>query len=400
MLSSAAGTDNQVKCINAPVSNILYTTTGATGATFTGLPAGVSGSMTGNLVTISGTPTASGVFNYTVTLTGGCGLVKKTGVITVNPDNTIMLSSAAGTDNQQKCINTSINSITYATTGSTGATFSGLPAGVSGTWSGNTATISGIPATAGTFTYTVTSTGGCGSTSKTGTLKILPENTISLSSAAGTDNQVTCINTAISNITYVTTGATSASVSSLPAGVSGNWAGNVFTISGTPLASGLFNYNIVLSGGCGAVTGSGTIKVTANNTITLSSAFGSDNQVKCVNTAITNISYTTTGATGATFSGLPAGVAGNWSGNVITISGTPSVSGVFPYTITLTGGCGIITKTGTLNITPENTLALSSAAGTNNQTRCINTAITNITYATTGASGATFVGLPAGVNGN
>ena len=400
MLSSAAGTDNQVKCINAPVSNILYTTTGATGATFTGLPTGVSGSMTGNLITISGTPTASGVFNYTVTLTGGCGVVKKTGIITVNPDNTIMLSSAAGTDNQQKCINTSVTNITYSTTGSTGATFSGLPAGVSGNWSGNTATISGIPATAGTFNYTVTSTGGCGSASKTGSLKILPENTISLSSAAGTDIQVTCINTAINNITYVTTGATSASVSGLPAGITGSWAGNVFTISGTPSVAGFFNYNITLSGGCGAITGSGSIKVTPNNTITLSSAFGSDNQVKCINTAITNISYTTTGATGATFSGLPAGVSGSWSGNVITISGIPTASGVYPYNITLTGGCGTITKTGTLNITPDNTLALSSAAGTNNQTRCINTAIANITYATTGASGATFAGLPAGVNGN
>jgi len=34
-------------------------------------------------VTISGTPTASGTFNYTVTLTGGCGTTA-TGTITVN----------------------------------------------------------------------------------------------------------------------------------------------------------------------------------------------------------------------------------------------------------------------------------------------------------------------------
>ncbi|MBK7710005.1 MAG: hypothetical protein IPJ37_02805 [Bacteroidales bacterium] len=33
--------------------------------------------------------------------------------------------------------------------------------------------------------------------------------------------------------------------------------------------------------------------------------------------------YTTTGATGATFSGLPTGVTGNWAANVVTISGSP-----------------------------------------------------------------------------
>src|ERR1035437_8782941 len=33
-----------------------------------------------------------------------------------------------------------------------------------------------------------------------------------------------------------------------------------------------------------------------------------------------------------------------------------------------------------LTVTPNNTVALTSAAGTNAQTKCINTAITNITY--------------------
>jgi hypothetical protein len=49
--------------------------------------------------------------------------------ITVNPTNTITLTSAVGTDNQTPCINTAITDITYATTGATGATVSGLPTG-------------------------------------------------------------------------------------------------------------------------------------------------------------------------------------------------------------------------------------------------------------------------------
>ena len=88
----------------------------------------------------------------------------------------------------------------------------------------------------------------------------------------------------------------------------------------------------------------GTITVTPDNTISLSSAAGTDNQTVCVNTPITIITYSTTGATGATVSGLPAGVTGVWAADVVTITGTPTALGTFNYTITLTGGCGAATS--------------------------------------------------------
>ena len=393
---TAGGT--QTKCINTAITATTYTTTGATGATITGLPAGVTGSFASNVVTISGTPTVSGAFTYTVTLTGGCGTVTATGTITVTPNNTINLTSAAGTNAQTKCINTGITNITYATTTATGATVTGLPAGVSGTWASNVLTISGTPTAAGTYTYTVTLTGGCGIVSTTGTLTVTPNNTINLTSAAGTNAQTICINNAITSITYATTGATGASVTGLPAGVTGAWAANVVTISGTPTTSGTFNYTVTTTGGCTtpAVTATGTITVTPNNTITLTS--GGAPSV-CITNPIPNITYATTGATGATFTGLPSGVSGAWASNVVTISGTPTPAGTYTYTITLTGGCGNISTTGTISVVTSNTINLTSAAGTNAQTNCINTAITNITYATTGATGATVTGLPAGVTG-
>ena len=399
-LTSATGTDNQTVCINTPITDITYSTTGATGATVTGLPAGVTGSWSGSVVTITGTPTASGVFNYTVTLTGGCGTVTATGTITVTADNTITLTSATGTDNQTVCINTPITDITYSTTGATGATVTGLPAGVTGSWSGSVVTITGTPTASGVFNYTVTLTGGCGTVTATGTITVTADNTITLTSATGTDNQTVCINTPITDITYSTTGATGATVTGLPAGVTGSWSGSVVTITGTPTASGVFNYTVTLTGGCGTVTATGTITVTADNTITLTSAAGTDNQTVCINTPITDITYSTTGATGATVTGLPAGVTGSWSGSVVTITGTPTASGVFNYTVTLTGGCGTVTATGTIRVTTSNTATLTSAAGTDNQTVCINTPITDITYSTTGATGATFSGLPAGVTGS
>ena len=398
--TSVTGTDNQSKCINTIITNISYSTTGATGATVTGLPAGVSSTWATNVVTISGTPTVAGTFNYTITLTGGCGTTSAFGTITVLPNNTIALSSAAGTNAQNICINTAINTITYATTNATGATFSNLPTGVSGNWVANVITISGTPTVSGTFNYTVILTGGCGTITTTGAITVTPNNSILLSSGAGTNTQTKCINIPITNITYTTAGATGASITGLPTGITGTWSANTITISGTPTVSGTFNYMVTLSGGCGSNIANGSITVTPNNTIVLTSLGGTNAQTKCLNTAITNISYATTGATGATFGGLPTGVTGNWTGNVVTIAGTPSTSGTFNYTVTLTGGCGTVTTTGSITVSPNNTILLSSAAGTNTQTKCINAAITPIVYSTTGATGANIVGLPSGVVGN
>jgi hypothetical protein len=185
------------------------------------------------------------------------------------------------------------------------------------------------------------------------TVSITPDNTVTLTSAPGTDNQTVLVNTPITNITYATTGATGATVSGLPAGVSGSWAANVVTISGTPTAPGLFNYTVTLTGGCGTIQATGTINVIVCS-VTLTSATGTNNQTVCNNSPITTITYATTGATGATVTGLPAGVTGTWSADVVTISGTPTVAGTFNYTVTPTGGgcTGIVTATGTITVNP------------------------------------------------
>jgi hypothetical protein len=156
------------------------------------------------------------------------------------------------------------------------------------------------------------------------------------------------------------------------------------------------NYQDV--GGCTAASPTVyNVTVTAVNT----AGAPSSTPTLCINTVLTNITHATTGATGIGAAvGLPAGVTAAWAANTITISGTPTASGVFNYTIPLTGGCGAVNATGTITVTPNNTVTLTSPVGNNDaQTVCINTAITNITYATTGATGATVTGLPAGVTG-
>jgi len=105
------------------------------------------------------------------------------------------------------------------------------------------------------------------------------------------------------------------------------------------------------SGWTGAAESNAVVMTTTpDNTISLTSAAETNAQSVCINTAIASISYSTTGATGAEFSGLPSGVTGSWAAGVVTISGTPTGSGTNNYTVTLTGGCGTITSTGAITV--------------------------------------------------
>jgi hypothetical protein len=268
-LSSATGTDAQSICQNTAITTIRYATTNASGATFSGLPTGVTGSYASNVVTISGTPTGTGTFNYTVTLAGSCNVNISGSIVVSNTNNTISLTSATGTDAQSACVNAAITIVSYATTGASGASFTGLPTGVTGAWSNNVVTISGTATVAGTFTYTVTLVGGCGSVSSSGSMTIT-QNTVSLTSASGTNSQTLCANSALTNLTYTTTGATGASFSGLPSGITGSWNSNSITISGTPTSTGNASFTITLTGGCGTVTATGSISVTSSPTIQIS----------------------------------------------------------------------------------------------------------------------------------
>lgn len=402
-LTSAVGTDAQTVCINNPITTVTYSVGGGgTGATVAGLPAGISGVYAAGTVTISGTPTVSGTFNYTVTTTGTCNQVIASGSITVQQDATLTLMSA--NQNQTLCENTFISNIVYNVGGgATGASASGLPSGVTGTFSAGVFTISGPAFLSGVYNFTVTTTGACIQTSANGTLTVDPDATLNLSSAPATTNQTVCINNAITTISYtVGGGGTGATISGLPAGVSGAYAAGTVTINGTPTAAGTYNYMVATVGTCLQDTAYGTITVTPNATIVLTSAAGTDAQSVCENTAITNIDYMINGGgTGATFSGLPAGVTGSFSGGIATISGTPTLAGIYPYTVNTTGNCIQTMASGSITVTLGSNAVLTSGAGTDSQSVCVQTPIYDITYAIGGsASGATVSGLPSGVTGS
>ena len=348
-------------CKNATSPNITFT--GASGAppyTFTyNINGGASQTITttsGNSVTVAAPTTTAGTFTYNlISVQGGISnscSQPQTGntIVIINPDAAISLST--GSNTQSVCINTPITNITYTISdGGTGGTVTGLPTGVTGFFNSGVFTISGTPTVVGTYNYTVNTTGICLQTSATGTITINPDATLSLSSAAPTANQAVCESVAIANITYgIGGGGTGGTVTGLPPGVTGIYGGGVFTISGSPTVVGTYNYTVNTTGTCLQQNANGTITVNPDAVISLTSAANTNAQVLCINSTLTPISYSIGGGgTGGTVTGLPSGVTGSYSGGVFTITGIPTTSGTFNYTVNTTGTCiqktamGIIT---------------------------------------------------------
>lgn len=107
-------------CLNATMPTITHSTQGATGiGAATGLPAGVTATWSANTITISGTPTVAGTFNYSIPLTGGCASVVATGTIRINPSPT-QVTAVASVPNPL-CLGQSVNLIASANSNSSTA---------------------------------------------------------------------------------------------------------------------------------------------------------------------------------------------------------------------------------------------------------------------------------------
>lgn len=369
-IALGSGNTTPTVCVNNAIAAITYTLGYETNATVTGLPAGVTGTYAAGVFTISGTPTESGTFAYTVTATGLCLPASLSGTITVNPDTTIALTSGGAI--QTLCVNNAITDIVYGVTNGTGVTVTGLPTGVTGSYVAGVYTISGTPTVSGTFDYTVTTTGLCVQQSLSGTITVNPDTTLTWTS--GSDAQTLCENNAITNIVYAVGNGT-ATVTGLPTGVTGNYASGVVTISGTPTVAGTFNYTVTTSGLCVQTSATGTIIVNPTTTLALTS--GNTAQTLCVDNAMSTIVYAIGNGTGATVTGLPAGVTANYVAGVVTISGTPTVSGTFAYTVTPTGLCVISSLSGTISVNASTAITTQPAS----QVACPRSSVTFATVA-------------------
>jgi hypothetical protein len=352
--TTSAASSAPTLCINTALTNITHSTTGATGiGTATGLPAGVTASWTNNTITISGTPTASGTFSYSIPLTGGCGTVNATGTITVNADKTVSAASSS----PSLCMNTALTAITHTTNGATGiGTATGLPAGVTAAWANNTLTISGTPTASGNFSYTIPLTGGCGSVNATGTITVLTSPTAN----AGAD---------ITGVTTCAKNTVPLNATALNNNESGAWT--VVTLGTGATLPGSFTLSNTPSGDfSGSYGGTYTLAWTVTNTTTNCS--NADNMVVSFNQPNISSLGSSIGDTDFLWNGLTStdGATGsNWYQNVSgfyqlqTGSFTPNnTSQIFMLTTSQAGIC-VGTNLPTIATGTENVLDLYVGSG-------------------------------------
>ena len=164
-----------------------------------------------------------------------------------------------------------------------------------------------------------------------------------------------------------------------------------YTVTGLQAGT---NYDIYYRANCGSSTSAWSL--TSNFSTPNSVSAASSTPTLCQGTVLTSITHNTQGATGiGTATGLPSGVTAAWSSNIITISGTPTVSGVFSYSIPLTGGFGSLNATGTITVLE----APIAPTATSPQVFCETANATIASLQVSGAAGSTFAWYTASTGG-
>ena len=365
--------DTQSVCKNSAIVDVVYTLSeGATGYAFSwdnnGISAQVTFTLVGQTLTLAGTPTTNinttTLYTYTVTTTGvgTCITETVTGTITLHPDHKIT-KRAGDDDTQQVCEGVQIAPIRYdLAEGATGFTKTWDDAAIDTdiifTQVGQLITITGTPTvnvvTTTVYTYTVTTTGvsdrfgNCEAKTVTGTITVLPDNELILSS--GQMSQTLCVGSPITPFTIdLSGGATSYSINyDLSLGLTHSITGSTITVSGTTpsFLSTPKTYTVTytaLGNGCIQNLIVGYITVVPNPLFTLTSVATTTDQSVCVNTSIATITYSlqNDGASNVFLTGQPNGVVAQMiGGNVARISGTPTnivtVPTPFRYKLTTT----------------------------------------------------------------
>ena len=178
--------------VGTPIGEFGYTWTGATSAEVSGLPAGVTAKIDNNAksIVISGTPTAVGVFKYTVKTVGATNNDQKSATITVteknggntggtteqNPSYTeapTITKHGSGSATQTINLGEPIAAFNYTYTNCSDVKVEGMPEGIVVTKSSGKVEFSGTPASAGNYEFTVTSVGGISEVSKSGVITVV-----------------------------------------------------------------------------------------------------------------------------------------------------------------------------------------------------------------------------------
>ncbi|MFZ4522473.1 MAG: T9SS type A sorting domain-containing protein, partial [Bacteroidales bacterium] len=366
----------------ATVQAVTLTGTGAyTGGTFSSTVGLSINSSTGAI-----TPSLSTAGAYTVTYTipssGGCAAVPVTTSVTI----TALPVASFSYTGTPYCSNSANPSPTFSGGGVSGTFSSTAGLNFVSTATGQVNLATSTPGTY-TVTNTITASGGCAlvTSSNTITITTLPAATISY---AGTPF---CKSVATAQ-PVTATGTTGGTYSASPAGLTINSSTGAITPSTSTAGVYTVTYTIAAGGGCGVVTATTSVTITAVPTASISYA----GTPFCTSVATAQpVTLTGTGAyTGGTFSST-VGLSINSSTGAIT----PSLSTAGTYTVTYTipslGGCATVPVTTSVTITAL-PIATISYAGT----PFCQTVSTPQPVTLTGTTGGAYTASPIGLSLN
>jgi len=313
------------------------------------LPAGLDlNSATG---LISGKPTTTGTFVFTVRATNSVGNSSKVLSIVIselpNITTTSLAGGIVGKSYIQRLSVTGTIPINWSIASGT------LPAGL--ILSETTGVITGIPTAMGTFKFTIRATNAAGSTNGDLSIVVTEIPTVTTASLPGgivgqSYNQ---------KLTATGTVPMTWSISSrtLPAGLSLNETTGV--VSGTPTAAGTFIFTVRATNSAGNGTSTLSIVISTLPTITTTSL------PECAINKAYLQTLKATGTTPITWSivngTLPPGLS--LSASLGTITGIPTASGTFNFTVSAANSAGSATSKLSIIVTVPPTVTTPSLPG-------------------------------------
>ena len=341
----------------------LTATQTPTGFTIGALPAGLIVGGTTTVPTIGGTPTATpGTYRVAITATNSAGTGPVTMlVITVNPHALAPMISSAPVVSGRVGV-----SLTYTLAATpSGATTYGmagaLPAGL--TFNGSAGTVTGIPAVGATGSYSVffagTNANGIGLALQV-TFNIAPPLTVPVVNSNGT--AAAQVGLAFTYQITATNSPTGYAAAPLPAGLSVNpLTGGITGVPTTPTGATPAKVSLTASNGDGA-SNPKTLAITIAPAPTAPTITSAASAIGTVNVAFTYTIIASGSPTSFNVGPLPAGLTVNTASGVI--SGTPTVAGSYPVSLSATNAAGTgASTTLTLTIAPAALApAISSAA--------------------------------------
>ncbi len=309
---------------------------------------------------VTGMPTSSGVFTFTVTVADSTPLytpafTPQTYSLTVYPAITVGAPSSVPTADAQSNY---LQPLTFTASGGSGAPYtysiSGLPSGMN--FNASSGTLSGAPSAGGSYSFSVTARDSAGFTGTSGTVTLVVNQALTLTPATITAGQY---GTVYPQTNFTASGGSGVYTYTSTASVPGlSFAAGLLT--GTPTKPGSYSFSVTAKDSLG-------YSVTNNYLLTIADAPITVTQPGSIASAQVGVTYPalTFAATGGdssqyTFTVSPTspfGLTFTPGTNSATLSGTPTSSGTANVTVTAADGTVTGQTSFALTVVPALTLS-------------------------------------------